>query len=105
MDQLIVYLMLIPVAVIGTLMVLYPIVQRSKRKKIERNNKIVQEIIDEYTREVELRTRFDMAYHDKRAKRKVINVDFADCNTKDNDATGWKLVYNKELGIYQKIPR
>ena len=105
MDQLMIYLMLIPAIVIGALMVLYPFVQHAKKKKIERNNKIVQDILDEYTREVELRTRFDMAYHDKRSKRKIINVDFADCNLKDNDATGWKLVYNKELGIYQKIPR
>ena len=99
------YLMLIPAVVIGTLMVWYPFAQRAKRKKIERNNKIVQDILDEYTREIELRTRFDMAYHESRNKRKIINVDFADCKPKDNDATGWKLVYNKELGIYQKVPR
>ena len=105
MNQLIIYFMLIPSVVLGVLVILYPFVQRAKRKKIERNNKIVQEILDEYTREIELRTKFDMAYQDRRAKRKVINVDFTDCNPKENDATGWKLVYNKELGVYQKIPR
>ena len=105
MDQLMIYLMLIPAMVIGVLMIVYPFVLRAKKKKIEKNNKIVQEILDQYAKEVEIRTRFDIAYEDRRNSRKVINVDFVDCTPKDNDAIGWKLVYNEELGIYQKVPR
>tara|TARA_B100000214_G_C23704006_1_gene506603 strand:- start:8 stop:322 length:315 start_codon:yes stop_codon:yes gene_type:complete len=103
--EIMVYLILIPALVIGCLILAYPFVLRAKQRKLEENNRIVQQILDEYAKEVELRTKFDMAYRDRRTVRKVINVDFVEHAPAKSDVTGWKLVYNEELGVYQKVPR
>ena len=106
MTESMVYLMLAPLMVMVILALSYPFILRAKRRKIEENNRIVQQLLDEYTKEVDLRIKFDRAYNDRRATRKVINVDFVDHNPQPNDdAKKWKLVYNEQLGVYQKVRR
>jgi len=105
MTEFVVYLILGPVMVLGMCLLVLPVIERARQRKIEKSNRIVQEILDEYTREVELRTKFDIAYNDRRARHKVINVDFVDHGPPTDKAADWKLVYNEELGIYQKVRR
>ena len=105
MTDFMIYLVFAPLTVIACMLLMYPIVLRHKRRKIEENSRIVQEILDEYTREVELRAKFDMAYNNRASSRKVNNVDFVEHGPQQDDARGWKLIYNKELGIYQKVRR
>ena len=105
MNEIVAYLALLPIAAMACLIIAYPFVQRAKKRKLEETNRTVQQILDECKREIELRTRFEAAYHEKRKHRKVINVDFVNCDSENNNATEWKLVYNEKLGVYQKVRR
>lgn len=105
MSEIVAYLALLPALAVVCLIVAYPFVRRAKNRKLEETNRAVQQILDECKKEIELRARFEAAYHEKRKHRKVINVDFVNCDSENNNATDWKLVYNEKLGVYQKVRR
>ena len=100
-----VYLAMVPATAVVCLILAYPFVQRAKRKRIEETNRAVQKILDECRKDIEAQVRFDESYHKQRNARKIINVDFISHDHENNDATDWKLVYNEELGVYQKVRR
>lgn len=98
------------------LLVVYMVgASRARQSALRANNdKIVQALLDEMReqriREIEESELFD---HPAPARRKVINVDFtetpqsAPTNAAAPNGTSlkYKLVYDKRLGIYRKMPR
>tara|TARA_E500000331_G_scaffold355651_2_gene411722 strand:- start:820 stop:1140 length:321 start_codon:yes stop_codon:yes gene_type:complete len=89
--------------------IIYPIVLRAKKKRIKENDRIVKELLDDYSKQLELQVAFDRIRYEKETRprhpRKVIDVDFVDHNPTRASTNDWKLFYNEELGVYQKVRR
>lgn len=103
--EIMVYLILGPVMVLGWIAIVQPAVEHARQKKIDRTNRIVQHLLDDYNRELELRAKFDSCFSNHPTQTNIINVDFVERSDHEGSPSDWKLVYNKRLGIYQKVPR
>ena len=80
------------------------IVRRKRRK--ERTDRAVKDILDQYAREAYYRAAMEPECEVEIVnKSNVINVDFVEIKSEETDARDWKLVYNRKLDVYQKVPR
>ena len=77
-----------------------------RKRKRDRIDRAVKEILDQYARELYYRDTTERGQGSGVADRSnIINVDFVEIKSEETDARDWKLVYNKELDVYQKVPR
>lgn len=78
---------------------------RRKRRR-EKTDRVVKDILDQYAREAYYRSAMESECEVEIVKRSnVINVDFVEIKSEETDARDWKLVYNRKLDVYQKVPR
>lgn len=77
-----------------------------RQRRRESADRAVKEILGQYARELYYRDVTERGYESEIVNRSnVINVDFVEIKSEETDARDWKLVYNKTLDVYQKVPR
>ena len=89
--------------VAACLVTIFPTVYIAMARR--RHDRAMQKRLEEYVRQTELRLKFDAIRREQGNCTNVINVDFVDHTPEEDDIMGWKLVYNKDLGVYQKVRR
>ncbi len=77
-----------------------------RQRRRESADRAVKEILGQYARELYYRDATERGYESEIVNRSnVINVDFVEIKSEETDARDWKLVYNRKLDVYQKVPR